>query len=95
VGVIQDGLFPEPAHPPRPAPRLATSAAVPRYTRYKPVLRVLCDDCVRLIHQLGVAAAPLPLRGRWRRVAGDAPPDVLCDEHKRLRQAEEKPGDQK
>lgn len=58
----------------------------PRYARYKPVTRWLCDDCVATIHALGVAEAPLPRPVRWRRTQRDHPAMHLCDRHKGARE---------
>lgn len=83
-------LFAAPAAPPRPAPKLAAkSAERPSYARYAPVHRVVCDDCVRLVHQLGVLNAPVPAGARWTRRAGDDL-DRLCHEHKAAREEAER-----
>lgn len=57
-----------------------------RYQRFKPRTRWLCDDCVRAIHELGVAEAPLPRPVRWRRVDENDNSMLLCDKHKHNRE---------
>ncbi len=86
----QAELFPRPpgSKPPRPARVEATDAKV-RYTRYTPRRRQLCDDCVLLIHQVGVLVAPVPAGVRWRRTAGTESLH-LCHAHKEARTEEEK-----
>lgn len=80
-------LFDSPASPVRrtfPAPRSSTI----RYTRIatKAGGRTLCDDCCRLIHELGQLLAPLPRRAVWRRT-DDKTAVVLCQAHKDERHA--------
>lgn len=78
-------LFPEPTRKPRPVPKMATSSAdKPRYTRYRAAERRLCDDCVHLVHEMGVAVAPFPNVAVWRRSAGGLL-IFLCSEHRQAR----------
>lgn len=78
--MTQEPLFELPEQR-RPPPRMATKPGAARYTRYRPRVRQLCGDCIRLIHVLGVAAAPLPRGVRWRRTAADGV-EYLCEIHK-------------
>ncbi len=50
--------------------------------------RQLCHDCVELIHEIGVVAAPLPSTARQRRTSGT---DVraLCQGHVEARKLAE------
>jgi len=59
------------------------------YTKYKPRRRTLCNDCVRDIHERGIALAPYPGVVSWRRVSADGVIDLLCDRHKRGRTGDE------
>jgi hypothetical protein len=68
-----------PFHVPSTAPK---TSPVAKYTRYTPRRRVLCDDCVRDIHERGAAVAPLPAGVRWRRSVPGADPMHLCERHK-------------
>jgi hypothetical protein len=78
----QPPLFDLPAGTPRPVPKVVAPQQKPvTFSRFKPVTRVLCDDCVRLIHERGVADAPFPISARWRCSTGDR----LCDPHKQAR----------
>jgi hypothetical protein len=52
-----------------------------RATRYKPRTRQLCSQCTALIHEVGVARAPLPSPVRWR-VSVGALTVLLCETHK-------------
>lgn len=83
-------LFDGPARKPRPVPKLpaASGEPNPRYTKYKPVRRVACDDCIRLVHQVGFVLAPVPAGARWTRRAGNQV-DRLCHEHKAAREESE------
>lgn len=81
----QPPLFDHPA-PPKPKPRMAAKPAAPKYARYRLTRRTLCDDCVKLIHLLGVAIAPYPRTVRWRRTH-DGGVALLCDAHKEERMA--------
>jgi hypothetical protein len=79
-------LFYEPAAPEPPKPRrrpIEPDAA--RYQRFKPKRRTLCMDCIRDIHERGIAVAPLPQVASWRRVTGNGDVDLLCDKHRRVR----------
>ncbi len=80
----QPGLFDLPAER-RPPPRMAASPAAGRYrfARYKPRIRTLCAQCIRLIHALGPSVAPLPQPVRWRVTRGPLTEDY-CEQHKRL-----------
>ncbi len=81
--MTQGELFPSP-YAPVPRARRKPSPAV-KYTRYQPKRRTLCDDCVRDIHERGVAVAPLPQTVRWRRTGPDNAVALLCDRHRRER----------
>lgn len=75
--------LPEPGRSQKP---LKTPHA--RYTRFKPKVRILCDDCIADIHQRGVAVAPLPQPVRWRRTDA-AGITHLCQRHKDIRTEQE------
>lgn len=77
---------------PRPLrlpPKMAASPAAPRYSRFKPTGRWLCDDCTRAIHEQGIERAPFPSRARWRRTDRDGGTLHLCDRHKNERLADD------
>lgn len=76
--------------PPLPASFAAESKKDrPRYTRL-PIghRRTLCDDCVELIHELGVIVAPLPSSARHRRICGTEQRS-LCEAHTQARRLAE------
>lgn len=83
----QPPLFDVPAPPPRRVARASSGAGRPRYQRYRPARRRLCDDCIAAIHVLGVGGAPLPRTVRWRCVDADVVA-LLCDAHKSEREDE-------
>lgn len=72
-------LMPEPPPPFRGRARVGVTA-----NRVNPRHRVLCGDCTRLIHELGMALAPYPRAAKWRVVA-DSDVTFCCDIHKHLR----------
>lgn len=65
-------------------PRLATAPAKPRFTKFQGT-RVLCDDCVRAIHRLGVAVAPYPRGARYRVTMPGGDVARVCDAHRQQR----------
>lgn len=73
---------------PPPAPPRRTDGRV-RYTPSHHRTRVLCDDCVRAVHELGFAVAPPPRVVRWRRIE-DGTVNRLCQAHKELRMGAER-----
>ncbi len=75
----QGELFDMPSR--RPPPRMAARPSKPMYTKFKPVIRTLCHDCVRDIHERGVDVAPFPSTVRWRRTH-NGHIDLLCERHK-------------
>lgn len=78
-------LFPLPERPP---PRMSPGAGTRyRFARYKPRTRVLCAECIRLIHALGANVAPHPSPVRWR-VRRDEEVIDLCEQHKTMLEAE-------
>ncbi len=52
---------------PTPPPAVVRRPAEARLTKYRGAHKV-CDRCVQLIHDLGVAQAPYPAPARWRLV---------------------------
>lgn len=82
--MTQGELFPSPCPAAQPKPRKAGNGKA-KYTRFQPRRRTLCDECVRDIHERGVAVAPFPQSVRWRRVATDGAVLLLCEAHRRAR----------
>lgn len=69
-------------------PQLTAAAVKPKYAKYLPKVRTLCDDCIQDIHVQGFAVAPPPRPVRWRRT--DANGSIrLCEKHKESRQENE------
>lgn len=81
---VEPTLFPVAQEP----ARMAARPAVARYTRVTPKTRTLCHDCIRDIHERGVAVAPPPRVVRWRRATADGS-QFLCEQHKNARQENE------
>lgn len=71
--------WPEP-----PRRRASPAPAGVSASRYSVKARVLCGDCVALIHALGVESAPYPKTARWR-VASPEGVAYVCEAHKQQR----------
>jgi hypothetical protein len=70
--------------PDTPLPRAKTlreldREARPRWSRYRPVNRVVCDECVIVLHEAG-GVGPPPRAARWRLSLG-ATSFFFCDNH--------------
>lgn len=78
-------LFPRPAGAaPAKARKAPAKPEAVKYQRVQPKRRTLCADCIRDIHNRGVAVAPFPGAVRWRRIeAGRI--DLLCERCKTTR----------
>lgn len=65
-----------------------TRSIRPRWTRYRSVNRVPCDECVMLLHEAG-GVGPYARTAQWKRVTptGDL---VLCHAHAEMWRAEDK-----
>lgn len=58
-----------------------------KYTRYRPINPVKCDDCM-LVLALAKGQAPASRQARWRRKAGEVDL-LLCQGHADLRREED------
>ncbi len=77
---LDDLLFQVPDMPEVEQPKEIWGAIKTKYTAYKGAHKA-CDECVMLIHQKGVANAPLPGPARFKRT-GPNGETVLCNAHK-------------
>lgn len=62
--------------------------ARPRWTQYRPRTRIPCDECITLLHEAG-GVGPYARAARFKRSTPTAV-YVLCNEHARLWQEEER-----
>lgn len=79
--MIEQPLPGMPEDPPAGPPSPPAGVHISRYT---PINRTLCSDCITEIHRLGVALAALPRPVRWRYAKG-ALTLHLCEQHKNTR----------
>lgn len=69
------------------APRESTGTGKPKWTRYRPIHPVKCDDCM-LVLVIARGEAPASRQARWRRKA-EGSDLLLCQGHADLRREED------
>lgn len=83
----QDVLFEVPSPIVPKVKRASTGAGKPRWSKYRPVNPVKCDDCMLLL-ALTKGKAPRARSARWRRKCGDVDL-LLCQGHADQRREED------
>lgn len=85
---MQDPLFDVETPPVKiPSLREEKAASRPRWSKYRPLNPVKCDDCM-LVLALAGGKAPASRQAKWRRKAGDSD-RLLCYGHASARRAED------
>jgi hypothetical protein len=80
-------LFPTPdGRIPKQAPMSVDIERV-YFRKYRSRTRTLCDQCIKDIHERGIAVAPLPQPVMWKHATGNIV-ELLCDRHCRERKGE-------
>ncbi len=71
---------------PEAAPTAPPRAVSERVSKYRGTRR-LCDECTRLIHELGAQQAPYPMHASWRAQLEDSSTVLyLCYAHREIRE---------
>lgn len=84
----QDPLFHVESSPVRkPTRREAASALRPRWSKYRPVNPVKCDDCMAVLAETR-GEGPASRQAKWRRKQGNLD-RLLCYAHAALQRAED------
>lgn len=89
--VDQEVLFDVGPVPVKVPKRQTTSAARPRWTKYRPKSPEKCDDCM-LVLALAKGNGPVSRQAKWRRKQG-ATDLLLCHAHAQARRDEDGLGD--
>lgn len=83
----QDILFEVPSPIVQKVTRTSAGTGKPKWTKYRPVRPLKCDDCM-LILALAKGEAPPSRQARWRRKTTDTDL-ILCQGHADLRREED------
>ncbi len=84
---VQAALFIVAQPPVRKVTRKSTSSEKPRWSKYRPVHPVKCDDCMYVLF-LAEGNAPASRQGKWRRKQGELDL-ILCYAHAEIRREED------